>query len=113
MQFLEEKVDSIRRRIAEDSGLKVEPVYYCAGYIEEGGDIVRPYNLSRLRYYIVQNIPAHKRIAVMEAVNPDEEQYRYDDGEMDYDSGVAEEIDKAIDLADIWRLFQVLCKFKN
>ena len=32
IQFLNEKVESIKTRIKEDSNLEIEPVYYCAGY---------------------------------------------------------------------------------
>ena len=35
-KFLEAKVISIRKRIKEATGLDLEPVYYCAGYIEDG-----------------------------------------------------------------------------
>ena len=41
VKFLEEKVESIKARIKEDSNLDVEPIYYCAGYEEESGDVVR------------------------------------------------------------------------
>jgi hypothetical protein len=71
VEFLEEKVKSIKERILEDSGLEVSPVYYCAGYEEESGDTVRPYNLSKLLYYILQAMPAEKRIVVMESINED------------------------------------------
>lgn len=88
--FLEEKVDSIRKRIKEDSDLDVSPVYYCAGYEEEGGDVVRPYNLSKLLYYILNTLPAEKRVAVFEGINTDAENYEYNDDEMDYGAGVTE-----------------------
>ena len=48
--FLEDKVASIRTRIKEDTGLDITPVYYCAGYKEESGAVVYPYNLSKLLY---------------------------------------------------------------
>lgn len=59
-RFLEEKVVSIRSRIKEDTGLNITPVYYCAGYEEESGDVVRPYNLSKLLYYILNALPVEK-----------------------------------------------------
>ncbi len=59
-RFLEEKVVSIRSRIKEDTGLDITPVYYCAGYEEESGDVVRPYNLSKLLYYILNALPVEK-----------------------------------------------------
>lgn len=75
VKFLEEKVESIKTRIKEDSDLDINPVYYCAGYEEEGGDVVRPYNLSKLLYYIMQSLPAEKRVAIMEGINTDSDNY--------------------------------------
>lgn len=90
--FLDEKVASIKRRIREDSGLDVEPVYYCAGYEEASGDIVRPYNLSKLLYYILSALPAEKRAAVFGSINTDGEQYEHNDDGMDYSEGVKESL---------------------
>ena len=88
LQFLEEKVQSSKNRIKEDSNLDIEPVYYCAGYEEEGGDVVRPYNLSKLLYYIMQSLPAQKRVAIMEGINTDSDNYEHNDDEDDYNEGV-------------------------
>lgn len=90
IQFLNEKVESIKARIKEDSNLDVSPVYYCAGYEEESGDVVRPYNLSKLLYYILEAIPAQKRIAVMEGINTDSDNYEHNDDDMDYNEEVKE-----------------------
>lgn len=88
IKYLEEKVVSIKERIKADSGLDVEPVYYCAGYTEESGDTVHPYNLSKLLYYILNAIPANKRVAIMENINTDSENYEHNDDGMDYNEGV-------------------------
>lgn len=87
IRFLEEKVRSIRARVKEDSDLDIEPVYYCAGYEEEGGDVVRPYNLSKLLYYMMQTLPAQKRVAIMEGINTDSDNYEHNDEE-DYNEGI-------------------------
>ncbi len=79
IRFLEEKIVSIKARIKEDSSLDISPVYYCAGYKEEGGDVVQPYNLSKLLYYIIQSLPAQKRIAIMEGINTDSNNYKHND----------------------------------
>ena len=88
INYLNEKVDSIKTRIKEDSGLEIEPVYYCAGYEEESGDTVHPYNLSKLLYYIMQSLPAHKRVAVMEGINTDSENYNHNDEDEDYNEEI-------------------------
>lgn len=88
VQFLEEKVRSIKTRIKEDSNLDIDPVYYCAGYEEESGDVVRPYNLSKLLYYIMQSLPAQKRVAIMEGINTDSDNYEHNDDDEDYNEGI-------------------------
>lgn len=88
VKFLEEKVESIKKRIKEDSGIDVEPVYYCAGYEEDGGDVVYPYNLSKLLYYIMKSLPAQKRVAIMEGINTDSDNYEHNDDDEDYNSGI-------------------------
>lgn len=88
VQFLEEKVQSIKTRIKEDSNLDIDPVYYCAGYEEEGGDIVSPYNLSKLLYYIMQSLSAQKRVAIMEGINTDSDNYEHNDDDEDYNEGI-------------------------
>lgn len=104
VKYLEDKVQSIRARIKEDSGLDIEPVYYCAGYEEENGDVVRPYNLSKLLYYIMRSLPAQKRVAVMEGINTDSGNYEHNDDEEDYNEGIKDSfcdsfdcISKAVD----------------
>ncbi len=96
-RFLEEKVVSIRSRIKEDTGLNITPVYYCAGYEEESGDVVRPYNLSKLLYYILNALLVEKRAAVFGGINTDAEQYEYNDGDMDYNEGVKASVDSMAD----------------
>lgn len=88
VDFLNEKVESIKNRIKEDSDMDVQPVYYCAGYEEESGDVVRPYNLSKLLYYIMNSLPAEKRVAIMEGINTDSENYECNDDEEDYNEGI-------------------------
>ena len=87
--FLEDKVRSIHDRVLEDTGVEVEPIYYCAGYMEEEtGEVIRPYNLSKLLFYIMNAIPPFKRVAVLEGINTDSENYEYNDDDEDYNEGV-------------------------
>ncbi len=93
-KFLEEKVGSIKKRINEGSGLEVAPIYYCAGYQEESGERVYPYNLSKLLLCILEGIPAEKRMVVIEGINTDPEFYEYNDGESDYNEEIKESVDE-------------------
>ena len=88
INYLKEKVESIKKRIKADSGIDVDPVFYCAGYKEESGDVVKPYNLSKLLYYILNSLPAEKRISIMEGINTDSEQYKCNDNEENYNEGI-------------------------
>ncbi len=58
VNFLEEKVWSVQDRVYEATGIIVEPIYYSAGYKDGWGEQSRPYNLSKLLYYVVKAIPS-------------------------------------------------------
>ena len=87
IDFLEKKAASVEKRIREASGLTFHPIYYCAGYTEEGpnGVVVRkPYNLTKLLYHIVQAIPAEKRLVLADHLNDESDNWSCDDGRSDY-----------------------------
>ena len=82
--FLEDKAASIKRRILEATGVSIEPIYYSAGYKEEGDVQGRPYNLSKLLYYIVKSTPTEKRAVYANNVNRDNNMWKDSDELMDY-----------------------------
>lgn len=84
--FLDNKAASVRDRIYEATGLRVEPIYYSAGYMEDGGVQNRPYNLSKLLYYIVKATPSEKRAVYVNNVNNDEAMWVDNDEILDYGS---------------------------
>lgn len=61
IDFLNDKVLSVKKRIKDDTGIDVEPVYYKAGYKEEGKPQEPGWNLSKLLYYIIEATPPKKR----------------------------------------------------
>ena len=81
--FLEEKAASVRRRVKEATGVDIEPIYYSAGYKEEGEE-QRPWNLSKLLYFIVKNTPSEKRLGYVDNLSKKEEMWQDDDGLEDY-----------------------------
>lgn len=83
-EFLEEKVRSVKNRIYEGTGVSVEPIYYSAGYKEEGEVQNRPYNLSKLLYYIVKATPANKRVVYVDNINSDKSMWKDDDKLINY-----------------------------
>lgn len=82
--FLEDKVVSVKNRVYEATGVRIEPIYYSAGYKEEGGLQNRPYNLSKLLYYIVKATPSEKRVVYANNINSDAEMWKDDDDLLDY-----------------------------
>ena len=83
-KFLEEKVDSVRRRIREGTGVDIEPIYYSAGYKESETDKQNPYNLSKLLYYIIQHTPKEKRLVYANNTSQDVSVWRDNDDLKDY-----------------------------
>jgi len=60
-KYLKYKVESIKARVKEATGVEVTPICYSAGYKEEEGKQCEPYNLSKLLCYIEENIPRQRR----------------------------------------------------
>jgi len=83
VDFLEEKVKSVKNRVKEATGVDVEPIYYSAGYKEEGEE-QRPWNLSKLLYFIVKNTPTEKRLSYVNNLSDDKEMWEDDDNLKDY-----------------------------
>ena len=82
--FLDEKAESVKNRIYEAAGVKVNPIYFSAGFKEEGEMRNRPYNLSKLLYYIVKATPEEKRAVYVTTLNQDENMWKDDDELLDY-----------------------------
>jgi len=66
--FLELKATSVKKRIYEATGVIIDPVCYCAGYID-GEEQQRPYNLAKLLYYILISVPSEKRLVLADKLN--------------------------------------------
>lgn len=84
VNFLENKVRSVKDRVYEATKVRIEPIYYSAGYKEEGEEQGRPYNLSKLLYYIVKATPSEKRVVYANNINEDTEMWKDDDELLDY-----------------------------
>lgn len=96
--FLKKKADSVRSRIKEGTGLDLIPICYCAGYSEEGEEQCKPYNLIKLLHGIIQVIPREKRLALLDNINREKENWTYDDDEEDYKEKTKKDlVDSVID----------------
>lgn len=89
VKFLEEKVLSVKKRIKEGTGVEIDPIYYCAGYKEEGME-PKPYNLSKLLYYIIEYTPKEKRLLYVDNINRNTEMWKSNDELADYRTGILE-----------------------
>lgn len=95
VEYLEDKCLSVRRRILEGTGVDVTPIYYSAGYKEDGQDQGRPYNLAKLLYFILMHIPAEKRVVAALNANQNTEMWQDNDSE-DYGSKIKLSLKDAI-----------------
>jgi len=87
VKFLEEKVESVKKRVREATGVDIEPIYYSAGFKEED-EVQRPYNLSKLLYFIVKNTPSEKRLAYVDSTSTDNEMWKDSDEIKDYNKEI-------------------------
>lgn len=94
VDFLEEKVESVKKRIKEATGVNVEPIYYSAGF-KDGDEEQKPYNLSKLLYYIVRYIPKKKRVVLVTSANTDSKAWESNDS--DYKYGIFDSIKDAVE----------------
>ena len=60
-EFLDKKAASVKNRIFEGTGVNVTPIYYSAGYKEEGEEQSRPYNLSKTAVLYCQSHTGRKK----------------------------------------------------
>ena len=95
-KFLEDKVISVKNRVYEATGVHIEPIYYSAGYKEDGLIQSRPYNLSKLLYYIVKATPSEKRAVYVNKINNDTKMWEDDDELLDYSKETQNSIFKSI-----------------
>lgn len=96
-KFLEEKVESVRKRIMEGTGVDITPIYYSAGYKEEGMPQSKPYNLSKLLYYIVTYTPEEKRLVLVDNINKDKDTWAHSDNKSDYNADTESEFSKTLE----------------
>jgi GTP-binding protein HSR1-related protein len=95
-EFLEDKVKSVQRRIKEGTGINVEPIYYSAGFKEEGMEQSMPYNLTKLLYYIIKFTPKEKRLSYIDNINKKEETWKYNDSKIDYKKGLLDSFGETV-----------------
>jgi len=88
-KFLDEKVDSTKRRIREETGVDVDVVCYAAGY-KEGDAKQNPWNLSKLLAFILRHTKEEKRAVFIQDINKKKEMWESDDELEDYKKEIKE-----------------------
>lgn len=88
INFLNDKVNSVKSRIKEATGVDVNPIYYSAGDLSYGE---KPYNLSKLLALILQSTKPEKRLIFKDKINKQKELWEKDDRLKNYQ----EEVEKS------------------
>lgn len=88
VDFLEEKAKSVSDRIYEATEVRVAPVYYSAGFKEEGMPQEKPYNLSKLMHFIVQHTPEKKRVVYAKNMSEDKAMWESNDELENYNENI-------------------------
>lgn len=92
VQFLDEKVESVKKRIQEATGEEIEAIYYSAGYKDGDGEQY-PYNLSKLLMFIAKHTKEEKRVLYQRAQNKNKEAWARNDGKQNYNSEIKDLLD--------------------
>ena len=88
LERLDELALTVKDRIKESSGFNVEPIYYSAGCVLDGEQLSSPYNLTKLLSYILDHLPKKKRAVIAEHINQDDDNFRHNDNNHDYQQRV-------------------------
>lgn len=83
LDFLEEKVTSVKARIKESTNIETYPIYYSA---------LHNYNISKLLLTMIRNLPDTKRYLFADSLNKDPEVWRKNDSIEHYNAEIQEEV---------------------
>lgn len=87
-KFLDDKVDSVRRRIKEGTGIDIEPIYYSAEKF---------YNVSKLFSFIIKHTPSDKRAVYIDNINKDPNPWKSNDDIKDYNTEIKKSLMQSIE----------------
>lgn len=93
LEFLEEKVESIRKRIKDSHKIEISPIYYSAGYKEDDEEQM-PYNISKLLDLIISKIQNKKRAVILNDINKNATHFMSSDGRANYNKDIQEKAEK-------------------
>lgn len=87
VEFLNDKVKSVKNRILEYTGVETSPIYYSALY---------KYNISKLLYTMIKSIPETKRFVVADNLNSDPQIWKVNDGVEEYNKEILSDIKNSV-----------------
>lgn len=90
VELLDKKVESVKRRIADSTGINTQPIYYSA---------LHHYNISNLLALLLQKMPETKRFLVADALNKNPEIWKQNDQLRDYNQEIQNEIQGSLSKA--------------
>ena len=87
VEFLNDKVKSVKNRILESTGVETNPIYYSALY---------KYNISKLLYTMIKSIPETKRFVVADNLNSDPQIWKVNDDVEEYNKEILSDIKNSV-----------------
>ena len=86
-EFLDEKVQSTKKRVKDATGVDIEPICYAAGF-KDDDEPQRPYNLSKLLYFILKHTPEKKRLVYIDNISKEQEMWQDNDELKNYNEEI-------------------------
>jgi hypothetical protein len=83
IEFMEERVKSVKNRIFEATAVEVNPIYYSA---------LHKYNISKLLCYIIKSTPNEKRMIYVDNINKDPDVWKRNDTLIDYNLEIQKDV---------------------
>lgn len=84
IEKLEDQSETVRKRIADDTGFSPDVIYYAAGEMVDGELVQKPYNLAKLLSFLLDHLPAKKRAAIANDIRQDSSSFESNDGKENY-----------------------------
>ncbi|MFC4621054.1 GTPase family protein [Comamonas nitrativorans] len=84
LKQLNEQVNTVKKRIQQDTGFNPDVIYYVAGERHNEEQLQAPYNLMKLLSFIIEKLPKKKRAAVVNDLNENQENFQSNDNKGNY-----------------------------
>lgn len=83
IEFMDDRVISIKNRIFEATSVEVDPIYYSA---------LHKYNITKLLCYIIKSTPDEKRMIYVDNINKDPDVWKQNDTLHDYNLEIQQDV---------------------